>query len=199
MKVTLKKFLCLILITVFGFSLLGCGVKPEDTAKNLLDAIKQNDLEKASTYMKKDDSAKEGSTEEFKYDSPEQEKIIKGVFSKIDYTLDSTTTNGNNAIVKAKITSVDLTRVATKMISELLPTLMTQALSGENDEKKQNEMMLQYFINSINDPNVPKTTTDVDIKLVKENKTWLVEQTDDLTNALTGNFQRMSEALNQQQ
>gem|GEM_PF-4399680 len=44
--------------------------------------------------------------------------------------------------------------------------------------------------NRINDPSAPKTTTDVDIKLIKGDKGWLIEANDDLQNALTGNMSK---------
>lgn len=180
---------------IFTFLFTACTAKPDVTVKNFLDAVKQQDFNKASTFIKR-----EGTKEEFKYDSPEQEKIIKAVFSKLDYKLDKTTKNGNTATVKAKITSVDLTRVTTKMISELMPTLMAQAFSEEKpDEAKQNEMMLQYMLNSINDPNAPKTETDVDIKLTKGKNGWLIEPTDDLINAMTGNFGKVAATLGDKQ
>ncbi|QAA30542.1 DUF4878 domain-containing protein [Clostridium manihotivorum] len=181
-------YILLSLTLIFTLILSGCGVKPDVNAKAFLDALKAQDMSKASSFMKKD-----GSKGEFKYDSPEQEKMIKAVFSKIDYKLDESTVKGDNATIKAKITSIDLMRVSNKMISELMPTLMAQALSGDKpDEKKQNEMMLQYMVNSINDPNAPKTQTDVTLELVKDGNQWLVKPTDDLLNALTGNYDKMA-------
>lgn len=192
MKNYFKKLTFLIAGLMLTISLTGCGAKPETTVQGFLDAVKQQDIQKASSFIKKDSSNKE----EFKYDNAEQEKMIKAVFSKLDYKLDKTTTSGDSATVKAKITSIDLTRVTTKMVSELLPTLMSQALSGEKqDEKKQNDMILQYMINSINDPNAPKTVTDVDIKLAKDKNGWLIVPNEDLTNAMTGNFAKAAAAL----
>jgi hypothetical protein len=191
MKKHFKRIVLFMASIILAFSLVGCAAKPDATAKSFLDAVKQQDLSKASTLIKK-----EGSKEEFKYDSIEQEKMIKAIFSKIDYTLDKTTKNGDSATVKAKITSVDLTRVTTKMVSELFPTLMAQAFSAEKpDEQKQNDMMLQYMVNSIKDPNAPKTETEVDIKLTKDKSGWLIVPTEDLTNAMTGNFNTAAAAL----
>lgn len=192
MKKTFKQTIILMLACIFVLAFTGCGAKPETTAKDFLDAVKQQDFAKASTLVKND-----GTKGEFKYDSTEQEKLMKAVFSKVDYTLGETTKNGDAATVKAKITSVDLTRVTAKMMSELLPTLMAQSFSSEKpDEKKQNDMILQYMLNSINDPNAPKTETEVTIKLVKDKKGWLIEPNDDLLNALTGNLEKASKSLN---
>lgn len=192
MKKNFKKLIFVIIGVMLTVALTGCSAKPDATVQNFLDALKQQDVQKASGFVKDENSKKD----EFKYDSPEQEKMIKAIFSKLDYKLDKTTKNGNSATVKAKITSIDLTRVTTKMVSELLPTLMSQALSDEKqDDKKQNDMIVQYMINAINDPNAPKTETDVEIKLVKDKKGWLIVPSEDLTNAMTGNFQKAAEAM----
>ncbi len=55
-------------------------------------------------------------------------------------------------------------------------------------KKKQQAIVFQHMLNSINDPNAPKTKTDVTIKLVKGDNGWLIEPDEQLANALTGNF-----------
>ncbi|WP_242947028.1 hypothetical protein [Clostridium haemolyticum] len=55
-------------------------------------------------------------------------------------------------------------------------------------KKKQDTMIYESMLNSINNPNAPKTKTDVTIKLVKDNNGWMIELTDELLNVLTGNF-----------
>lgn len=194
MKKTLKQALILMLSCMLLLSFTGCGAKPEAAAKNFLDAVKQQDFAKASTFVNGDTSK-----DEFKYDNAEQEKMVKAIFSKVDYTLGETTISGNTATVKAKITSLDLSRIMSKTISELLPTLMAQGASSEKpDQEKQSMMIYQYLLNSINDSNAPKTQTEVTIKLVKDKKGWLVEPDDDLLNALTGNLEKAVDSLNAQ-
>jgi hypothetical protein len=59
-------------------------------------------------------------------------------------------------------------------------------MSGQENEVEA--QMITALGNSINDPNAPKTTTEVDIKLIKGDKGWLIEANDELQNALTGNL-----------
>lgn len=193
MKKLLKKFVSTCLLLVLVLSLTACSSKPDPNiaAKGFLDAVKQLDFDKAATFMKND-----GSVEAFKYDDADQEKIIKAIFSKIEYQLDEPVIKDANGTVKAKITAVDLSKVTEKMISDLLPKMMAQALSGEEiDEKKQQDMMMEYLVNSISDSSVAKAVTDIEIKLVKDKKAWLVEPSDDLLNALTGNFEKAFQGL----
>ena len=131
---------------------------------------------------------KETNKDSFKYTDADQEKIVKSVFSKVSYVIVSSSVTGNNAIVKTKVTSIDLPKIYGKLIADMLPTLFTQAMSGK--ENAVQAQIMTAFGNSINDPNAPKTTTDLDIKLIKGDTGWLIEANDDLQNALTGNLSK---------
>ncbi len=181
----------LLTLSLSVFFLTGCAAKPEDTVTNFMTAIAQLDFDKAVTYLKND-----GNKINLKYDDEDQEKLIKSIFSKIEYQIDNTTKDGSTATVKAKITSVDLPNITTKMFTELLPTLMAQAFSGQPiNEDKQDEAIMQYYLNAINSPTAPKTVTEIEIKLVKEKEGWLIEPTDNLFDAMTGNIQKAFEAF----
>lgn len=191
MKSIFKKLTSVVFMTILAVSLVGCGAKPEETAKNYLDAIKQQDIQKAVSLTKDNDSK-----EELKFDNNDQEKVVKAVFSKIDYTLGNVKKKGDTATVKASITSIDLPKVTANMMKELLPNMMAQALSQENvDKKKQEAMVYESMLKSINDPNAPKTKTDVTMKLVKGDKGWLIEADEQLVNALTGNIYLLGNQL----
>ncbi|KAJ49580.1 uncharacterized lipoprotein YehR (DUF1307 family) [Clostridium tetanomorphum] len=191
MKTIFKKLMPAIFIAILSISLMGCGAKPDETAKNFLEAIKQQDIQKAASLVKDNSSKKE-----LKFDNKEQEKIVKAIFSKVDYSLGEVEKKGDTATVKASITSIDLPKITGKMITELLPTMMSQAFSeGKVDEKKQETMVLEHMLKSINDAKAAKTKTDVTIKLVKNDKGWLIEPNEELINALTGNFYSATKQL----
>ncbi len=191
MKKLFKKLLALSLLSMVILSFTGCGAKPDAAVKGFLDTVKKQDFSAAAKYM-----SNENDKSEFEYDSKEQEQMIKAVFSKLDYEIISTSKNGNTATVKAKITSCDLPKISAKTIADLLPTMLASAFDEKKDEKKQEEMILQSFLNSINAPDAPKTVTEVDIKLVKDKNSWLIEGNDDLLNAMTGNFAKITDTLN---
>ena len=191
MKKLIKSFMLSLIIILSIFLLTGCATKPEDTVTNFMTAIVQQDFDKATTYLKND-----GNKVNLKYDDEDQEKLIKSIFSKVEYQIDNTTKDGSAATVKTKITSVDLPNITTKMLTELLPTLMVQAFSGQPiDEDKQEEAIMQYYLNAINSPTAPKTVTEIEVKLVKEKNGWLIEPNDDLLDAMTGNMQKAFEAF----
>lgn len=188
MKFTFTKSLSLLIITILLFSLIGCSnnSKPDPTVLGFFDALKKGDTASTAKFVKSDSKGM------ITYKDGEQEKIAKTVFSKLDYKIESSVIKGDTATVKTKVTSVDLVKITASMVTDLLPTLMAKSLSGEENSEAETEKLLeQYYINSINNPNVAKTTTDVTIKLVKssDKKSWLIDPDDDLLNAITGNLQ----------
>lgn len=197
MKLTFKRSLCLLVITVLFLSLIGCAStstsKPDSAVSGFFDALKKEDVNSAAKFVKTD------SKNEISYKNAEEEKIAKAVFSKLDYKIESSVVKGDTATVNAKVTTVDLVKITGNMISDLLPTLMAKTLSGEDQNEAETEKLInQYFTNSINDPSASKTTTDVTINLVKseDKKSWLIDPNDDLLNAMTGNLQNAFKSMN---
>jgi hypothetical protein len=195
MKISFKKVLSVLLLTTLIFSLIGCSKmpKPDVSVSGFFDALKKQDVTTAAKFIKSD--TKSG----LNYDNVEQEKVVKEVFSKLDYQIESSDVKGDNATVKAKITSVDLVKITGKMISDLLPTFMAQALSGNQTSDEESQKLVdQYFSNSINDPKAEMTATEITINLVKsdDKKSWIIVPNDDLLNAMTGNLQKAFASLN---
>ncbi|GAA0081615.1 DUF4878 domain-containing protein [Clostridium sporogenes] len=187
MKSIFKKLMPVIFITLLSISLTGCSPKPDETVKGFFGALKQQDIKKASTFINVNSFYKELKVDEF--DSKEQEKIVKAVLSKFDYSLGDVEKNGHTATAKVSVTSIDLGKITTKTIDEILPNLIDEAFSkGKIDEKKQQAVIIQHMLNSINDPNAPKIKTNITVKLVKGDNGWLIEPDEELANALSGNL-----------
>ncbi|NFB06915.1 DUF4878 domain-containing protein [Clostridium botulinum] len=187
MKSIFKKLMPIIFIAILSISLTGCSPKPDETVKGFFGALKQQDIKKASTFINVNSFYKELKVDEF--DSKEQEKIVKAVLSKFDYSLGDVEKNGNTATAKVSVTSIDLGKITIETIDKVLPNLIDEAFSkGKIDEKKQQAVIIQHMLNSINDPNAPKIKTNINVKLVKGDKGWLTEPDEELANALSGNL-----------
>lgn len=196
MKNLTKKIVTLLMLLIFTWTFVGCGPKPDATVTNFFTSIKQGDLQKAATFMKSDANSKN----ELKFDDASQEKVIKSLFAKVDYQMGKAVVNGNTATVDVKVTSVDITKVYAKMIQDLLGKYMSQAMSGEKvDEQKQNAEIMDYLVNAINDANAEKLNSDVQVKLVKDKSGWLIDPSEDLFNAITGNLEKISGSGNSAQ
>lgn len=195
-KKLFHNFMLLLLLFTFSTSLIACAAPPDKTVNSFFTSLQKGDIKNATTYLVSSTSNKNT----FTYNSPEQEKIIQQIFSKLKCEIVSSSVEGNTATVKTKVTAPDLTRITTKMISELLPALFVQALSGDNAQQDNDKLFEQYFINSISDPNVSLTTSEIDIKLIKDKnkKTWLIQPDDNLSNAMTGNFEKAINSISDQ-
>lgn len=156
---------------------------PQDTVQKFFNALQQKNFEEAQSYIN-------GEKSPITYDSEEQKEIIENFLDKINCEILSSEIKGDNATVKVKITAPDLLRIATKAISEMLPLAFATAFSDDpSSQEEMNKMLLQYFVNSLNDPNVPSVVTETTISLTKTENKWLIEPSADFLNALTGNMQ----------
>lgn len=182
-----KNILFLIFITIIlSFALVACSstTPPKDVVKEFLEALKTSDIEKAGTYLQSKDEA---IIEKIKSgDELEQKAVIK-ILSHIDYEILSEQISGEEAKVKASITSLDLLRIVTKTMSELMPIALASAFSDENEKNNMDSLTEQYLMNAISDPDAPTTTTDVTINLKKIDGKWLIVSDENLLNSLTGN------------
>ncbi|MCY6370057.1 hypothetical protein [Clostridium ganghwense] len=186
MKISKKYFNVLSLLIIFTLSLsfISCGSSavPDDSVKAFFGSLQKQDFKTASTYVKDANNS-------INFDNPQQKEIVNKIVSKLQYEIISSTTDGDTAKVKTKITSPDLVKVTGKMVSDLLPTLFAQALNGEKtDQAKTDKMVTDYFIKNIDDPKVEMISNEVEINLVKNKNTWLLVGDDDLINAITGNL-----------
>lgn len=193
MKSFLKKFIGLVACFCLLISITACGVqKPDEAVKGFFDALNKNDLKTAATFLS-------SNNKKFSYDNESQKKIVEKLFPKIKYKIISSTVSGNTAKVKANITAPDLVKITGKMINDLLPTLFTDNMSGNVDEKKENKLIEDYYIKSLSAKDVTMTSNEVNIELVKDSnkKTWLIKSSDDLLNAITGNLSKAVDNLSQ--
>ncbi|MDZ4042313.1 MAG: hypothetical protein U1D96_02320 [Eubacteriales bacterium] len=178
-----KRGLTVILVVLVALSLVACSTTapPKTTVTGFFNALQCGDLDKAATFVFSED----GSTSEVIPMEEGQEDIIIKVFSKLSCELKSETIEGDKAIVKAAVTSLDLVRIAMQTMSELMPMAFAMAFSDNPDE--MDALAEQYIMNSLSDPNAPTTITNVDVTLKKVEKQWLIVPDDALRNSITGN------------
>lgn len=83
-------------------------------------------------------------------------------------------------------------------MSAALPMAFATAFSeGENSNQEAMDQFVEETLTSLlSDPNVPMTTTTVDIHLQKVEKEWKIQPNDDLANAITGGAMKAFENFN---
>lgn len=187
----MKRFVAIILMLFLLPGLYGCSVgeSPKDVANNFLTALQQTDFEKASALVENAEMANEFQQAM----DAEEGKAAKAMLSKIAFELGKAEESEDKATVEAKITSLDVGRIVANLMKELMPMTFASVFSDEPDtEEKTQEAVDQYIMNAINDPNAPKTTTEVKINLVKTKDGWkIAEDNEKMLSALVGNVDKL--------
>jgi len=81
----------------------------------------------------------------------------------------------------------------------MMPLAFASAFSEDPaSQEEMDRMLLQHFINSLNDPNAPSVVTETTISLTKTENKWLIEPSEDFLNALTGNIQKAFGVMEEQ-
>lgn len=191
----MKAKLIWVVLIIFMMGTAGCDLlaSPEKTVNSYLTAIEKMDFDAASKYVKQQESS---ASETNIADDPEGEQILRAITQKMSHKIISSAKTGNTAQVVTSITSPDMLRVVSSVMSDLLPMAFASAFSESSDNDSMDQLTQQYFLNALTDPNISLTTQEVKINLIEENGKWLILADDNLTNALTGNLGKLADAFN---
>ena len=147
----------------------GAGPKPTGTVEGFYAALRDGELTEAATYLEEG-----ASLEAFEFDDPTEEGIIKALFAELTFEPDDkVSVEGDEATVTGKVTSVDLVAVVMQTMTEMLPTLFALAFSDE-EEVDTDALVEKAFLDAIADPDAPKSTTEMSIKLRRVEGKWLI-------------------------
>ncbi len=173
-------------------TLMACGGTssdngPKTVVKDFFQALKDGDVKTASSYLVESDDT---------LGDEKQEEMLKTLFENLTYEIQSSDVKEDTAVIKTKITTVDLGIV----FQDILAEVMTKALEmAGNDEESSQQEIEQLFVDLLNektkDPDVEKVTNEVEIKLVKKENQWLIEGDDAFINAITGNLMEAMQGL----
>lgn len=191
----LKKIISLFLSIFLMISLTACStVKPQESVKGFLDAYKKGELDKAATYLV---NGQEGIDEMTEDEEEEYVKKMQDIIKDISYTIKEekiSEEDKNKATVKIEIEFND---VGSKLL-KIMPEYMTYAIQLGMENKSDDEMNkeLSDKLISLLSTDIEKVTRTIDIELSKKDDKWLMENNDELNNALTGNIIAISEIFN---
>lgn len=182
------------LLLVLSVAVAGCGgPSPEAVTESYLDAMVAGDVEAAAEYVVADSG--ESVTDQLT--SEDQEVLTNLILEKVTYEIKSSAVDGDSAVVHASITAPNLAIIITQVMSEMMP--MAFAL-GDEGQEAANNLVDQMLRNAIAAEDVPLTTTDVAINLVKEDGQWLIAaENEELGNALIGNAKEAFEGFEMNQ
>lgn len=187
----MKKVISILLSLAMVLSLVGCsGSSPKDTVSSYLDSFKSGKVEESRQYIKEttDTQAENASTKVLDNEDPEVDAAMKKAYSKLTYKILDSTVDGDKATVETEITAPNLGVIMTELIQESMPLAFASAFSENAEDDNMDELMNTMLIDKLNSKDLSMISKTVNINLVKENDTWLIEFDDDLVDGLTGNM-----------
>lgn len=173
-------------LIVLSLSVVGCssGPSPKEVSQNFVKDLEKGDLKDARTYLVNQNANIQGGNE----------KLVDSIYSKMSVAFGDEKINGDHATVAAKVTSLDLTKIAASALQNMMGIAFASALGGggQSSQTDTEKMAEQYMENAMNDPNVPKTTTDTQINLVKDKDgKWKIDtNNDEFVSAMIGNVDK---------
>ncbi len=177
------------LLLLTSILMVGCGAaQPKDTVKDFFTAFKDGDLKKASTYVKGDiDQGGSG-------DAAEDKKVLEAISKRFTFKeLKEVSNDKDNAVVSAKVTSVDVSEATKKVMEELNPELSNlQESDMEEFNKKASELLIQ----KLKEKNTALVTRTEKLNL-KKNKDgeYQIISDDQLKNVFFANMYKVSDIL----
>ena len=183
-------------ILLSGLRLTGCGSdNPADTVDGFLSSFKDGDLKKAGSYI-------EGGGEKLLSDTEDEEFAIDMLEAiQETYTFEDpekASEKDNEAKVKAKITSVDVSTAMTAAIADVMPLAFANAFEEdtEKSDKMMEDMMTKKVLKNLKDEDADMATRTVEFTL-KKNKDgeYKIVADDNLRDAVFANASDLENAF----
>ena len=186
-----KKFL--VLMTILIMTISGCtGINtiseisndPTLVANDFLAALKDYNLERVDELT--------GGSSAFSLNALTQEKssaeIAKKIMSKMSYELGEATIDGDNAVVEATISVVDMQSLIQESIKDIIDSVFANLDSPDITETDDSAFAYNIVQKSLDNNDITMTTNTIDINLHKQGNKWVVIYDEELGNDLLGGF-----------
>jgi hypothetical protein len=162
-------------ILLGGLLLTGCGAeKPSDTVNNFLTSYQKGDLKKASEEVDGDlNKLQEKTGQTTANDTKMFKDMLSAVAKKYKFeTPTDVSQSGDTAMVKVKVTSVDVGEAFISTIKDVMPAAFASAFSGgdsKDSEKAMQDMTAKELMKNLKDKKTSTVTKTVTLNL-KKNK-----------------------------
>ena len=183
--ITIVIVLVLLIVAASIFVMLNS--KPKTVVNNLLNDLKQGNLQNASTYFNQDE---ENIQENFKIGGQElDEEALKLIFEKLEWKVNKEEINGDNAAVEVEVTNKDFQVILTNYTQKLIGAAFTGTTLGDEQYKS-------YLMDELRKEDIATKTTTATINLVKIDGKWKVVENDIFANLLLPGLQETIDAMN---
>lgn len=194
-----------LIVLVLLLFVAGCTQSPESVVKTYLDTFKSNSYASLNSFINSDEYFI--GTAEYNFDSSSNEELnndemsqkISTLMSSFDYEILGSSIDGDNAIVKVKLTTYPLSTIIQNWLLSSFQFIFANAFSGQ---EYSDEEMSQIYVDLFNQAVEGKTkdqTSTVDINLIKSDKKWKIDRSDnyEFIDALMGGMLSYSVQLSE--
>ena len=183
MKKYFRKITALILVPVLAVCISACGGQKkeiEEAVLNLVAALKSGDMDAAGKFIDSEGLTFSG------IDSLDGgDQVLDSVFGALECEIVSSEKNGSNeATVKAKITTLDLTSVLGQSTMKVLQEFAMGEIKEADIDKRTEEV----FKEAISGKNLETATTEAVVLVKKTGDGWKVVIDKAFQNAISGGF-----------
>ena len=187
MKRNVKIVTAILLVVTMLFSLCGCGKlsKGEKIVKNMLEAFKTADFEKAGKYINLEEFLAESSDVAI---AGSAETYLKAALTGFDYEiLSSEKANDGSVNVTVRIQTVYMKAVIDDFLIKAMEYLMASATADPRPTPEQTAEKLDELMGeSANQFKDNKATNEVIMNVSKIDGKWTVDANDNVFNAIFG-------------
>lgn len=199
MKKTIKRITAILLILAITVSFAGCGevAKAEKVVNNTFKALQKADFEEAANYINLDDFFPNSTSSESVSESAESQALLEKIFGSLQYEIiSSEKIDKETVMVKVKITTIDMKPVMTEFMKKLLEYSFANAFADpQPTEEETNKATMDMMLECLSAEDLEFVTNEIDIKVVKADKNWKIDFTEDMADVLVGGMISATEEL----
>jgi len=168
-------------------SLAACGSKgetAEEAFSNGLNAIKTLDYDGMKQYFSSNEILGQGDGENQLVSQGDNLSLL---VRNLDYKIVSSTETGDQAIVVAEITNLNIEPILGAYFGQAMEFALQNAFSSEPlDEEAINEQMEEMLVELLGAPDHELVTTTVEVALEKADEKWTIDASEGLQDAIFG-------------
>ncbi len=173
--------------------------RAEHTFAMAMEALKEGDIVKTSSYVKGGKIIDEEIAEKFKGG----EALLKILFSNMTYSINNSEKIDDETIkINADITTINMQKIFADSLREILALHLKNAFTfGENklDDEQLNTETIKIITDKMNSDSAETITKTIDINVVSSGIGWKIDAVDSVKDAVTGGLisavQDLSKAL----
>lgn len=185
----MKKIGIFLLAICLCFSVYGCSAesKPQSAVDKFFKALKACNSADLKATLQSSEGAKDTSEDIFADDT--YKEVFKKNAKIIKYKINSTTINGDSAVVKVNCTYGDASEVMGIALKAYMQKALSTVFSSEQTSSEDTNKMLNEEIESaLKNTSLKTVTKDLEITCSKVDGKWLVVGDENVANIMVANM-----------